>query len=83
MVTLEDLASKGKTNYSRKISIMHDNYAAAKDKAIRGYEATPFGPTRKAHYRDAWSVMPDNYRSKVTPDAADKWYRNWIDAMSK
>lgn len=84
MVTLEELANKGYRKYSAKLDTMKADYAAAKDIAISGYEALPFGPTRKANYRKAWDqyAVP-NYQSKMTPDVAEKWKKRWIEAMSK
>ena len=76
MVTLEELARKGYENYKAKESIMKDNYAKAKDKMAAGYDATPFGPTRKAHYKAALERMIAHYRTD-----AEKWRRNWEEAM--
>jgi len=84
MVTLEELASKGERKLKAKLSAMKENYEAAKDIAIAGYNATPFGPTRKAHYRKAWDeYAPANYKSGMTEDKVAKWRRKWIAAMSK
>jgi len=80
-VTLEDLAKKGERKLKAKIDIMHENYEKAKDRAISNYNKTPFGPTRKKHYRDAWDYMPDNYKEGFTEDKITKWRENWIAAM--
>ena len=83
MVTLEDLATKGSRNYARKIPSMKRSYPAAKDRAIKGFDDTPFGTTRKANYRDAWSVMPGNYDLKVVPGLESKWAANWKSKMAE
>lgn len=80
-VSLEALASKGKSNYARKIPTMKKGFPAARDRAISGFDATPFGPTRKAAYRDAWGTMPGNYDIKVVAGLEDKWSRNWVAKM--
>jgi hypothetical protein len=79
--TLEDLASKGATKYGHKIPLMRKNYRAAEDRAKSGYDATPFGPTRKSNYKEAWKYMPDNYELKVKPGLEDKWKDRWIKKM--
>ena len=84
MVTLEELANKGYRKLSAKIESMKADYAAAKEDAIAGYEALPFGPTRKANYRKAWEQYAvANYQAKMSPDIAEKWKRRWTSAMSK
>jgi len=82
MVTLEELANKGRRKLQTKLDTMKQNYASAKDIAVENYEALPFGPTRKANYRKAWEYMVSNYQSKMTPDIVEKWARNWTKKMS-
>ena len=81
MATLEEMATKGSTKYRAKIPIMRRNFRAAEDRAKKGYDATPFGPTRKANYKDAWRYMPDNYELKVKEGLEEKWRTKWIEAM--
>ena len=78
MVTLEELATKGKENYSAKTEQMKRNYTAAKSRMASGYDATPFGPTRKANYKAALDRMVAHYRTDP-----EKWYRNWKSKMSE
>ena len=80
-VTIEALAEKGRTKYAAKIPSMKRGYPAARERAIAGFDATPFGTTRKAAYRDAWTIMPRMYDLKVVPGLEDKWSRNWIAKM--
>lgn len=79
--TLEELARIGKANYSRKFDSMRRSYRAAGARAQVGYDATPFGPTRKANYKSAWAVMPDHYDAKVKSPLEDKWERSWTSKM--
>lgn len=83
MVSLAELAAIGKANYSRKISSMHASFRASSSRAQAGYDATPFGPTRKSNYKSAWAVMPDHYVKKVTAAGADKWERTWTAKMGE
>jgi hypothetical protein len=83
MVTLEELAKKGADKYGKKIETMRRSYRAAKDRAISHYDATPFGPTRKANYRSAWTFMPDHYELVVTPGLEKKWSENWTAKMKE
>jgi len=75
MATIAEMASRGATKMSRKEPIMARNWDAAKTRMISGYEATPFGSTRKANYRDAISVA--TYRTDT-----EKWRRKWEAAMA-
>jgi len=83
MVTLADLAEKGKRKYAAKIDVMRKNYRAAETRAKAGYDATPFGPTRKAAYSAAWAFMPDNYETIVKPGLEDKWAKKWEAKMKE
>ena len=78
MATLEEMATKGATKYAAKIPLMRRSYRAAEDRAKAGYDATPFGPTRKANYKDAWKYMPDHYDMMVKPGLEAKWRERWI-----
>lgn len=80
-ISLESLAAKGRGNYARKIPAMKRSYPAARDRAITGFDATPFGPNRKAAYREAWATMPANFDLKVVAGLEDKWQRNWVAKM--
>jgi hypothetical protein len=81
MATLEDLGSKGATKYGAKIPGMRRSYRAAESRAKSGYDATPFGPTRKTNYKDAWKYMPDHYDLMVKPGLESKWKDRWISKM--
>ena len=82
MVTLDELARKGKEKLEAKLETMKATYEKVKDVAIANYEKLPFGPTRKAAYRKAWTYMPEHYKAKMTPEAVEKWERNWKFKMS-
>jgi len=82
-VTLEDLATKGATKYRAKIPTMRASYRAAETRAKAGYDATPFGPTRKANYSAAWAFMPDHYDLIVKEGLEDKWRDRWIAKMKE
>lgn len=83
MATLADMGTKGSRNYGRKIPGMRKSYRASESRAKSGYDDTPFGPTRKSNYKDAWKVMPDNYDTKVKPGLEDKWKTNWMEKMKE
>jgi len=78
MVTLEELAKKGYDNYKAKEKAMKSSYAAAKTRMSEGYEATPFGPTRKSNYKEALDRMIAHYRTD-----AEKWKKNWAAKMAE
>jgi hypothetical protein len=80
-VSLDELARKGYDNYSRKRPAMVKSYSAARDRMAAGYDATPFGPTRKGNYRAALDSMIAHYT--VERLDADKWKRNWMKKMSE
>lgn len=81
MVSIEELASIGRTNYARKIPGMRASFRASASRAQSGFDGTPFGPTRKAAYKAAWSVMPDHYDTKVSPGLENKWSSVWTAKM--
>lgn len=81
MVSLEELATKGSRNLARKIPAMKRSYPAARERAITGFNAAPFGPNRKAAYTEAWGTMPANYDIAVVPGIESKWQRNWTAKM--
>jgi len=37
----------------------------------------------KTNYRRAWDEMPENYSRSMNEEKIEKWYRRWIEAMSK
>jgi hypothetical protein len=80
-VTLEELARKGYDNYSRKRSAMTKSYSAARNRMAAGYDATPFGRTRKENYRGALDSMIAHYTIEKLD--VDKWKRNWMAKMSE
>jgi len=80
-VTLEALGDKGARKYGAKITAMVASYRGAATRAQAGYDATPFGPTRKGNYRRAWEFMPDNYATIVRPGLETKWREKWIAKM--
>jgi len=79
--TLEEMASKGSRKYREKVPAMESGYEAARDYAVRAYEALPFGPTRTGNYRDAWDFMIPNYKDVMKPELADKWRDKWMAKM--
>lgn len=83
MVTLEELATKGSRNYARKIPTMKSGYPKAESRAIAGYNAAPFGSTRKAAYSAAWSTMKPNYDTMVVPGLESKWATAWKAKMAE
>lgn len=83
MATLEELATKGSRNYARKIPTMKTGFPKSKDRAIAGFNAAPFGSTRKAAYSAAWTTMPANYDAMVTPGLESKWAANWKSKMAE
>jgi len=76
MVTLEELASKGKSKYARKVEQMAKSYEAAKARMKDHYGRLPFGPTRKANY----NAGIDAAKHRADPD---EWYDNWIAKMKE
>lgn len=72
--TLEEMAAKGRDKLLRKASQITASWTAAKERMKAGYDATPFGPTRKSNYR----AGIDAATHRVDPE---KWYRNWIAKM--
>jgi len=80
---LENMAMKGARKYGAKIPSMKRSYRAAEPRAKAGYDATPFGPTRKANYKAAWEYMPDNYDTIVKPGLETKWKERWVSKMKE
>ena len=75
-LTLDEMAAKGVRKLRAKADQITRSWEAAKSRMISGYEATPFGPTRKANYRAAIEVA----KHRVDPD---KWERNWKAKMAE
>lgn len=68
--TIEEMAAKGVRKLRQKAASITASWEAAKSRMIAGYDATPFGPTRKRNYRE----MVQAASHRVDPD---KWERNW------
>jgi len=83
MATLEDLGKKGATKYGAKITAMKASYRAAESRAKTAFDGTPFGPTRKTNYKNAWVYMPDNYDLMVKAGLETKWKTNWMAKMKE
>lgn len=76
MKTLDQMVTAGEAKLRRKATNMASAYAAAKERAITGYNETPFSAEMKSNFasgvRDATYVAPDpakwarNFRAKVT-----------------
>lgn len=77
MRSLSEMASVGSEKLTRKAGSMASSWAAAKGRMKEGYNAAPFGPTRKSNY--ASGVDAATYRA---PDPA-KWAKNWQAKMSE
>lgn len=77
MLSLDQMASKGRTKLVTKASSMAASWNAAKGRMTSGYGACPFGPTRKSNY--SAGVNAATYHA---PDA-DKWSRNWSAKMAE
>ena len=75
MKTFDEMVAEGTGKMSRKAPSMSDNYNAMKPTMKAGYDATPFGPVKKAHYK----AGIDNATHKVD---AVKWARMWRAKMS-
>lgn len=82
MPSLEDMASKGKRKYEAKLSRMESAYSAAIPRAKEHYGNLPFGSVKKSNYNAAMDdYAVEHYRDAIGPEAADKWYDNWIAKM--
>lgn len=68
--SIEEMTAKGVAKLRAKAASITASWNAAKSRMIAGYEATPFGPTRKGNYRSG--VQAATHRTD-----ADKWERNW------
>ncbi|MEM2941396.1 MAG: hypothetical protein QW304_07610 [Thermoproteota archaeon] len=76
MVSIEEWAAKGYNKATAKDTNIRKSWEAAKTRMVSGYDATPFGPTRKANYRAA--VQAATFRTDW-----DKWRRNWSAKMAE
>jgi hypothetical protein len=74
--TLDQMASKGYTKLVNKAAQISASWNAAKARMTAGYDATPFGPTRKANYRAA--IQAASHRTDP-----EKWRRNWTAKMAE
>jgi hypothetical protein len=74
--SLEEMAAAGYEKLTRKASQISASWNAAKARMTAGYDATPFGPTRKANYRAA--IQAASHRTDP-----EKWRRNWVAKMSE
>jgi hypothetical protein len=68
--TLEEMVRKGVNKLRAKADSMRRSWEGARARMTAGYDATPFGPTRKANYRAGL----DGAVYRTDPD---KWERNW------
>ncbi|MEM1557425.1 MAG: hypothetical protein QXI11_00875 [Thermoproteota archaeon] len=73
-LTLDEMADKGYRKAKAKEPRISTSWEAAKERMKRGYDATPFGPTRKANYRAA--IDAARHRQDW-----DKWKENWTSKM--
>jgi len=74
--TIDEMVRKGVNKLRNKADSMIRSWNAAKSRMIAGYDATPFGPTRKSNYRAG--IQTAEFR--VNPE---KWARNWPAKMSE
>jgi len=75
MKSFDEMVAVGRDKMSRKATSMSRTYDAMKPTMKSGYDATPFGPTRKANYKSGI----DAAKHTVDPD---KWARMWRAKMS-
>jgi hypothetical protein len=75
-LTLEELAAKGYEKLVRKAAQISASWEAAKGRMIAGFDATPFGPTRKSNFRAG--VQAAKHRTDP-----EKWRRNWTAKMAE
>jgi len=73
-LSIEEMASKGYTKATAKDASIRSSWAAAKTRMIAGYDATPFGPTRKSNYKSVVSAA--THRTDW-----DKWKSHWSAKM--
>lgn len=71
MKTIDQMVEAGQRKLQAKLQTMATNYNAAKQRAITGYNETPFTQSMKTAY--AAGVQAATY---VAPDPA-KWARNF------
>lgn len=74
--SLSEMASKGYTKATAKDSSIKASWAASKSRMQAGYDAMPFGATRKSNYRAAIAVAT-HYTDW------EKWRRNWEAKMAE
>jgi len=74
--TLEEMARVGYDKLVRKAAQITASWTAAKNRMISGYEALPFGPTRKSNFR----AGIEGATHRIDPE---KWRRNWVAKMSE
>lgn len=77
MKTLAEMAAQGSSKLRAKAASMEASWTAARPRMSAGYDATPFGPTRKSNYKAG--IGNATYRA---PDA-EKWARNWAGKMAE
>jgi len=74
--SLDEMVSVGTAKLTRKAAAMSSSWNAAKGRMKTGYNAMPFGPTRKANY--GAGIDAATHRVDV-----DKWARNYRAKMSE
>jgi len=77
MLTLAEMAAKGKTKLTVKAASMKSSYDGAKSRMKTAFAALPFGPVRTANYNAG--VDAATYRA---PDP-EKWATNWAAKMAE
>lgn len=75
-LTIPEMADKGYTKATAKDDAIKRSWAAAKTRMKSGYDATPFGPTRKSNYKTVIDKA-------VHRTDWDKWKRNWSAKMAE
>jgi len=76
LIRIRAMADKGEATLIKKASIMSRNYDLMKSTMVETYDATPFGPTLKANYKDAIGKAVH----RVDPE---KWSRVWTVRVQK
>ena len=77
MISLGEMAAKGQAKLSAKAGSMASSWNAARGRMSTGYNACPFGPTRKANFQSGISAA--TYHA---PDP-NKWSTNWQAKMAE
>lgn len=75
--SLAEMVAQGRAKLADKQATMVSSYNAAKSRMVEGYNAMPFGPTRKSAY--STGIQRATYRA---PDP-DKWAKNYQAKMSE